>query len=752
MAEDASIEKVAAVRLLTGLDRPLHYRIPKAWSDSLETGHLVRIPLRNRHPLGVVLEVDVVPEVPRDKLRLITEVLYPRPVLTADLLQLTDWMSRYYGSRWETILETMIPAPARKGMRPKTSLTLHLARPVSDAELAALAQRAPKQAKLLSFLRDQPLPPTKSDVLKRLGIASTTCESLIKKGLLAQGCLAAERVAYADDLGASEQVGEIPPELTTEQKAAVEALSNQFDTGDFVCTLLQGVTGSGKTEVYLHLMQRALEAGGGIIFLVPEVALTPQTIGRLRARLARLPGVKAVVWHSHLSDGERLDAWLALARGEARVVVGARSAIFAPLKNLRLIIVDEEHEPAYKQEESPRYQGRDVAVYRARLVGGLCILGSATPSLETVRNALTGRYQRLQLTQRIDNRRMPTMQLVDMRGEVLSRRGPVTLSRILEDKLKARYSAREQAILFINRRGFAPHLLCRDCGHVEGCTDCSITLTYHRTDETLKCHLCGAMRPAPKRCPACGSIKIQMQGHGTQRVEAVVQRILPTAKIVRIDADTMARRHQFRQILTAFRQGRIDVLIGTQMIAKGLDFPNVTLVGLVEADLSLHQPDFRSAERTFQLLVQVAGRAGRGDRAGEVIVQTYTPHAGPIQFARRNDVDGFLQAELETREAFGYPPFRHLVQHLFRGPNPEKLAFVAEQWVRRIEGKTGPSVEIRGPAPCATEKIKGHYRFQVWYFTNQVSRLVTLLKREQEDFLVPEDVIQAIDVDPASPG
>jgi primosomal protein N' (replication factor Y) len=521
-------------------------------------------------------------------------------------------------------------------------------------------------------------------------------------------------------------------------------LTEAVASGAYGTTLLKGVTGSGKTEVYMRVMREVLERGGGIIFLVPEVALTPQTVGRLRARFEAVGGEKVVVWHSHLSDGERHDAWRALATGESRVVVGARSAVFAPVRDLRLIIVDEEHEPAYKQEESPRYNGRDVAVYRAMLNDGLCVLGSATPSLESLHNVELGKYRCDRLLARVDDRQLPLMHVVDMRRE----KGGGVFSRTLADKMRDRFERKEQTILFLNRRGYDASLHCPDCGFVALCDFCDITMTHHRHDRRLRCHMCGAETGVPSVCPQCRSPKIHYKGSGTQKVEAFAAKLLPHARIVRIDADTMRRRHAFREHLAAFRQGKIDVLVGTQMIAKGLDFPNVTLVGLLDADLSMHLPDFRAAERTFQLLVQVSGRAGRGDRAGEVVVQTFMPAAPPIQFGRQQDFDGFTREELAHRREFGYPPYRHLVHHLIRGQNREKVAFYAKAWLAEVEaGLRERGVEIRGPAPCPVERIQNHFRFQIWYFTPNIGKVVPWLAEKRRTFKWDPDLIQTIDVD-----
>jgi primosomal protein N' (replication factor Y) len=389
-----------------------------------------------------------------------------------------------------------------------------------------------------------------------------------------------------------------------------------------------------------------------------------------------------------------------------------------------------------------------VAVMRSRLCSAHCLLGSATPSLESHANAQAGKYGLLRLTQRVDGRSLPSFTIVDMRIEAARHRGAASLSRPLADALQARFDRREQTILFINRRGYSSSMQCRRCGTVEECPHCSICMTYHRTDETLRCHLCGEQRAAPVRCRECGAPDIRWRGLGTQRVEEAVRRVLPRARIERMDSDTMGSKNRFREILGDFRRGKIDVLVGTQMIGKGLDFPNVTLVGLVDADLSMHIPDFRANERTFQLLVQVAGRAGRGDRAGEVVVQSFTPQAEAIQFARHADFEGFAAAELEMRRQFGYPPQRHLIRHLFRGKNPDKLKFFAEQWAKAVRGSLGARVEMRGPAAAPIEKIRDEYRWQLWYFTGSVTRVIGDLSRLCDSFRWPGDVTQTLDVDP----
>ncbi len=739
------------VHPLAGFDKLLHYRVPEKLAASVAVGTLVRVPVGPTLKLGIVGELGAPTDFPVERLKAVVQVVYPFPALTPDLLGLARWMARYYACGLDGIIETMIPVAVRRGAGLKQEKLLVVAQRLPAEELALLEKRAPVQARVYRFLEQQIRPQPKPLVLERLGATAAVVAALVKRGAIREETRRIERIAYADDHAAGELVAAQPHVLNAEQQTASEALAQSLAEGKFLVTLLLGVTGSGKTEVYLRAIAAALAAGGGVAFLVPEVALTPQTVARLRSRLSAIAqGERVVVWHSHLSEGERLDGWLALATGEARVVVGARSAVFAPVRNLKLIVVDEEHEPAYKQDETPRYHGRDVAVMRAKLADAVCLLGSATPSLESFTNVESGKYRLLQLTQRVDARKLPFIDVVDMRIEAMKQRTLPVLSGRLVRAMQDRFERREQTILFINRRGYSSSMLCTKCGHVEECVHCSITMTYHRADEMLRCHLCGAERNAPARCPKCAAPDIRWRGLGTQRVEETVRRVLPRAKIERMDTDTMARKNRFREVLAQFRAGRIDVLVGTQMIGKGLDFPNVTLVGLIDADISMHIPDFRANERTFQRLVQVAGRAGRGDRACEVVVQTFTPQAEAIQFSRHADFGGFAASELKIRKDFRYPPYRHLIHHLFRGPNPDKLRFFTEQWARLVEKELGEKVELRGPAASPIEKIKDEYRWQLWYFTASASKVVPELARLREGFAWPDDITQVLDVDPVN--
>ena len=742
---DVTVVEVIAI---SGFDKTLVYTVPKTCRSDLKIGSLISIPIRRRRELAVVIRLGTKQKIPPAKLKALFEVVQPYPVMPLELIKLFRWAQRYYSVTPEIILEAMIPAVIRKGAKSKTRRYLFTGKMLADEEMANLEKRAPKQAELLRYIYQYGKPIARADLLKEIKVSISTCESLVSKGLLRETDTEEVRTAYEDELSVGETVTETsPPIPTDEQRQCIAAINDALKKNKFSVRLLHGVTGSGKTEVYLNAIEKVVAEGGGVIFLVPEVALAPQTVSRVRSRL-EARGISTVVWHSHLSDGERYDAWKALASGVAQVVVGARSAVFAPVQKLKLIIVDEEHEPSYKQEDSPHYNGRDVAVYRSFINQAVCILGSATPSLESLYNVERGKYAIDRMFKRIDNRQLPQIHVVDMCREGTPEKPAQLISQMLLGKLIDRFDKKEQSILFLNRRGFSTSMLCPDCGYVIGCPHCSIPKTYHRTDNSLRCHLCGKEEPAPVRCPKCNAVNIRMRGKGTQKIEESVQKILPGACVQRMDADTMMRKNRYREVLNDFRTGKIDILVGTQMIAKGLDFPNVTLVGLIDADRSLHIEDFRAAERTFQLIVQVSGRSGRGDRTGEVVIQTHTPYASPIQFARKADFDGFLLEELEQRREFQYPPFRHLVRHVFRGRNPNKVMFYIEQWAKRVESILGNEIEIRGPASAPIEKIRDEYRFQLWYFVANVGSVIDRIADLRSSFKLDKEVIDQIDVDP----
>jgi len=746
IAEEVNLQCVEVI-LLTGVPKFLAYKVPLELNNNITIGSLVLVPLMNRRVLGIVVKKGTNQNIPVERIKCIHESLYPIPIMTAELVQVCLWIQSYYAAPMDSVIEAMVPAALRQGNKTKEIKYLTIETPLTPTDLEILKRKAPKQALIYEYLFLHQKPFLKSTLFQEFENSSSIIKILLEKKILKEISETQQRIVYDDILADAERIIHAPKQLTVEQECASNSIFKSIETQVFKVHLLHGVTGSGKTEVYLQSISKVLQTGGSVLFLVPEVALTPQTVGRLRTRL-EAQGIQTIVWHSQLSAGERFDAWMSLARGQAHVVVGARSAVFAPLQNLKLIIVDEEHDPAFKQGEIPRYHGRDVAIYRAKLCNAVCILGSATPSLESLYNIKAKGYQLNELTKRVDDRELPLIHIVDMKPEVISAKQQVTLSRLLLQKLRDRFEAKEQSILFINRRGYSTRLLCLECNYVAQCEHCSVTLTYHRFDNQLKCHICGHTQKAPQRCPLCASQKIQFKGSGTQRVEDVVSQVIPTAKVVRMDSDTMSKKNLFREIFSDFRKGKIDILIGTQMIAKGLDFPNVTLVGLIDADISLHIQDFRACERTFQLVVQVSGRSGRGDRAGEVVIQTFMPHSAPIQFARRGDFQGFLEEELNLRREANYPPFRHIIRHIFRSKDQQKAAHFAEEWARFLNEHLGQKIEIRGPAPAPLEKIKDYYRYHLWCFMGNISKTLPEILKLRAQFPSNKDVIDVFDVDP----
>ncbi|HTY88555.1 MAG TPA: primosomal protein N' [Candidatus Acidoferrum sp.] len=521
--------------------------------------------------------------------------------------------------------------------------------------------------------------------------------------------------------------------------------------------LLHGVTGSGKTEVYLQAIAHALVRGQGAIVLVPEISLTPQTVERFKARFStgKLQTLVAVL-HSHLSAGERHDEWHKIRQGRARIVIGARSAIFAPVEPLGLIIVDEEHEHTYKQEESPRYHARDVAIMRGQMENAVVVLGSATPSLESYHNCRTGKYTLLELPERVDDQKMPRVRVVDLRQAAYKEKGPPIFSPQLREAIAQRLEKGEQTILFLNRRGYATALQCPKCGFVAECPNCSLALTYHRPEQKLRCHICGFADAVPAVCPnqKCKNPAIRYAGLGTQKVEDTLAKLFPQARIRRMDADTMKRKDDYRKTLGDFRAGKTDILVGTQMIAKGLHFPNVTLVGIIYADLALHQPDFRAGERTFQLLTQVAGRAGRGDIEGEVFVQAFSPFHPAIQYARRHDFIGFYEQEMEFRGQLKYPPVSRVALLTLKGRNEDKVKFSAEHLKRELEKVQGEFKDLifSGPAPAPLLRAESYYRYQIMLRTRAMRKLSQALAKVIGTLTLPEDVALAVDIDPVNLG
>ena len=723
--------------------RELDYAVPETLAEKVVVGSRVRVPFRDKTLLATV--VATLEESPAAGIKPIEALIGDKPALSASLIELARWMASYYCCPIETVMRSLLPQVIRRAeVGWKKQLFVHPARLATPEEIEKLRKRAPRQAELLEAIAHLSAPTPAADLLRQTSLDNSTLHALVKRGFAELREQAVER----DPHGTEEFIADAELAMNPEQAAALQAIEAAFENpATQRPILLHGVTGSGKTEVYLQAIRAALARGKTAIVLVPEISLTPQTVERFKSRFAAQPDMVAVL-HSHLSEGERHDEWHKLHSGRARIVIGARSAVFAPLENLGLIVVDEEHETSYKQEEAPRYHARDVAVVRAKIEQCVTVLGTATPSLESYANTTRGKYLLSSLTQRVDQCQMPLIRIVDLRQERRKEKAAAILSEKLRSAIGLRLEKKEQTILFLNRRGFSTSLLCSNCGKARECPNCSVALTFHRTSARLSCHLCGHSAAVPKRCPECGQDALIYAGFGTEKVEANVSAIFPKAVVRRMDADSMTRKDAYRETLHAFRSGKIDILVGTQMIAKGLHFPNVTLVGIINADLALHLPDFRAGERTFQLLTQVAGRAGRGEEPGEVFVQTYTPFSPSIQFARHHDFAGYFEQELEFRERCDFPPFKHAVLITVRSEHEARASFSAETLARRL-GETLPEeFSLGAPAPAPLEKLQGHYRFHILLRGAAIMRLSRLIRETIDKLPFPADVAVAVDVDP----
>ncbi len=734
---------IAKVVVDLALDREFDYRIPPALTDAVRVGSRVAVPFGRTRTQGYV--VGLADSSPHAKLKEIAEVVGKKPLLSDKILELTRWMARYYCCRVEQAVRCALPEVVRKAQISWKERQFVKLGTVSPKDLAVLAKRAKAQARIIEALRAN----TEGMFVARLLEQTNASADAVKK-LAAKGYIeVSDRTEERDPFGGEVFLPTEPLPLTAEQQLALDLCRAAIDNMEKPI-LIRGVTGSGKTEVYLQAIEHTLRQGKDSIVLVPEISLTPQTVERFRARF---PHQQITVLHSHLSEGERHDQWHKVRDGQSHIVIGARSAVFAPVQALGLIVVDEEHENTYKQEDAPRYNARDIAVMRAKLEGAAVVLGSATPSLESFYNARCGRYSLATLGRRVDNKKMPIIRIIDMRQEAMRQKGTYVLSNRLRTAIEARLAKSEQTILFLNRRGYATHMFCLKCGYVAKCPNCSIALTYHRRAEELRCHLCGQVGPAPKVCPdpACRNPAIRYSGMGTEKVESAIQKTFPKARVQRMDSDMMTKKTLYREILGAFRVGKIDILIGTQMIAKGLHFPNVTLVGIIYADMALHLPDFRASERTFQLLVQVAGRAGRGDVEGEVIVQSFTPFHPAVRYAQQHDYVGFYDQEIEFRQELRYPPVTRMACLTIRSRSENKAQFTAMALAKELDKLlVDQHALMGGPTPAPLARIQGCYRFQIMLRTEQILRLTETLGKVLARFKAPEDVTVTVDIDPLS--
>lgn len=703
------------------VDRVFHYLVP----DQLEVipGQAVRVPFGARLLPGLV--VGFADEPADVQLKAIEAVLYDSEcLLTGEQLRLSVLLAEYYFCPVSLMLRLMTPfrlsLDATRWPKPKfRSVVL----PLTDHVPDELPPRAIKQRQLLQLLLERG-----EIALSEVGARSTVTQ-LEQKGLARVVKVAIRR----SPMGAQKRAGTGPLCLTEEQAAALEQLISGRSAVPPATFLLHGVTGSGKTEVYMQLIAQVLLAGQQVLMLVPEIALTPQMVERFSARF----GEQIAVWHSGLSQGERFDEWQRVRSGEARVVIGARSAVFAPFQHLGLIIMDEEHEGSYRQEENPRYHARVVAQLRQRLTGCQIVLGSATPSLETYYASELGRCQRLELPHRVGEHGLPPVRLVDMRDELRAgHHGPI--SRRLAQAIVECLERHEQAIILLNRRGFANFLLCTDCGHVPFCPHCDISLTYHQSDHKLHCHYCGHVEAVPKTCPACHSSRLESQGIGTEQLESLLVTSFPEARVGRMDADTTGQRNSHARLLGSFARGEYDLLVGTQMIAKGLDFPRVTLVGVVAADSGLYVPEFRSSERTFQLLTQVAGRAGRASHPGEVVIQTFRPEHYVLRCAQNHDYLDFYQQELAMRHHGGYPPVGFMITLLLTNQAEEVLIADAATFCSLLRSRLPDRTEVIGPAPCGVSRVRDTYRWQIIVKSRQRVQLRSCLSEALREYYALE--------------
>jgi primosomal protein N' (replication factor Y) len=745
------------VALPVPVPRTFTYRAPAG----VQSGSRVRVPLGRRHLIGWVIGEAAATEEP-EGIREIDRVLDEgEPAVPAELMRLCSWIADYYVTPPGLVVRAAMPAVLSRPEKPqpghRTVRVLRITR-----ELPTLAAReeafgrAHRQRECYEVLESAGGELDVAHLTEQLSFSDSAIRGLVARGFAALFERSIERDPFsAIDPGP-------PPrfELTPHQRAAVAVITEaaqaqrQQPAAPQSPFLLLGVTGSGKTRVYIELLEEVVRRQErGAIVLVPEIALTPQTVSRFRASF----GDTVAVLHSALSDGERYDAWRALRRGVKRIAIGARSAVFAPVPDLGAIVVDEEHEATYKQSEAPRYHAREVAVMRARLAGAVCVLGSATPAMESFHNARSGKYTLLELPERVAGRPLPAVSIVDLRRKDRSAEAPGgVLSATLIAAIQNRLERAEQTILLLNRRGYATFVQCRDCGAVWHCRHCNVSLTYHRSRRRLVCHYCFHEEPPPSHCDQCGSGDLSFRGVGTEQVEREVAETFPAARIARMDVDTTSARWSHHEILSRVENREIDILLGTQMIAKGLDFPDVTLVGVVNADVAMNLPDFRASERTFQLLTQVAGRAGRGDRAGDVIVQTALPQHYAIRCALTHDYMEFAEREIAERRTPRYPPHARLANIVISGAEERAVTDAtsrAVEWVGEVLRETGRTpVTVIGPAPCPIDRIRGRWRWHFLLRAESARALGSICHRIQTKLKLtgPSDLRLILDRDPVT--
>lgn len=754
MKQIKSIVEVVVDIGSSALNQTFYYRVPESLQQEVEIGHAVLVPLRNRHQVGYV--VGYVEQTTMNNMKYVKKILSECPWFDANMLDLARWMSQYYMCSLMNALNSILPTGVKNRVKktkllpPKVQVRyekwacLNMTIEKTAELLPSLVHRAPKQAAILTILQREKEMPVRL-LVKKAATTHSTLTALNQKGYID----IKEKELRRDPFTGIQVEPDSPLTPTVEQRFVLEAIDKEWHQKQKHPLLLHGVTGSGKTEIYLQAINQAIKEEKQAIVLVPEISLTPQMVKRFKARF----GNDVAVLHSGLSLGERYDEWRRIKEGKVKIVVGARSAIFAPFKKLGLIIIDEEHENTYKQSCHPCYHARDVAIRRSMKEDALVILGSATPCLESYQKALNGEYLLVEMKKRIDGRSLPPVKLVDLREEIKKGNKSI-LSKCLQQAINKRLANKEQIILFLNRRGFSTFVLCRECGLVLRCHHCDVSLTYHADQHKMRCHFCDHQESIPDRCPSCQSPYIKYFGIGTEKVEEVVKDTFPEAKVLRMDMDTTSRKGDHERILSAFEHHEADILIGTQMIAKGLDFANVTLVGVISADTSLHLADFRAGERTFQLMTQVAGRAGRGTLGGEVIIQTYSPQHYSLIAAGHHDYQAFYEEEIKARQELDYPPFSHIIRLLITSSQEKQTIAGAEtlgDYLQIDADERG--CRVLGPVQAPISKIKNSYRWHIILKGKNIIALQDTVNQALSSFKKEARTLHVdihIDVDPLS--
>lgn len=679
------------------IDRPFTYKIPVELKERVKIGQIVKVPFgtKNKTSEGFVLALKREEEIDKSfRVKKVASIVTDEPIIDKNDIKLIYFLREKYLCKYIDAFRLLIPVGIMKGAKSKSKKVI-----VFKSDDLSSIKNSEGYIEIINFLKENSGKYTKTELINTNSISKYKLNKLIENGLLE----VEEEIVFRYN-NRTYNI-DFEKELTAQQKQVLDEYINSSDN----LFLLKGVTGSGKTEVYMRMVEDALNKGKSAIVLVPEISLTPQMIERFKGRF----GKDVALFHSKLSDGERFDEWFRVRSGKAKLVIGARSAIFLPVKNLGLIIIDEEHESTYKSDQNPKYQTKEVAEFLSNQKGCKVVLGTATPTIETFYRALIGELKLLELNSRVDGKAMPPMKVVDMRNELKS--GNASLfSRELFNEIKEKLSKKEQIILFLNRRGFSTFVSCRSCGYVFKCEECDISMTYHRNG-LLVCHYCGKTKSTPKKCPKCDSKYVKFFGAGTQRVEEEVKKYFKEAKVLRMDVDTTRSKDSYENIYNTFKDGKADILIGTQMISKGLDFKNVTLVGILAADMSINIPDYRASERTFQIITQVAGRAGRGEKQGNVIIQTYTPDHYSLKYAINYDYEGFYEREFTVRALMKYPPFGKIL--LINAIS--KKEDLLKQFMHKISNgikllvEKEKDIDVLGPIPCLIAKVKENYRWQI---------------------------------------